>query len=216
MKFTSIRLSSALVALVITGGIPLNAALIVDYSLGSLQDTTIWNDLTFDNPTMAAASGSGSASVQGPGQQSSFGLYSNTPFTTTVIQASRFDIQNVIFQADVTLSSRLPIGGGPLLSFNGGAQNIAADYFANNGTEIRSIPLFGPLEYTGAAWQWDLSGYGNTITSVTIVNPYSSLGVVVGLRVDTAAAMTTPIPEPTVVGLTALAGGLAFLLRRRA
>ncbi len=205
-------------ALTLLCGSAIRAAVITNHSLGSPQDTTVWNNLTNTNTTLAPASGTGTAAVQAPGFQASVGFYSfSSTYSGTVAQTSVFDIQNVIFQADVAPNPdfAIPFSGGPLLSFNGGSQNIAADYFANNGSEFRTT-TFGPQTYIGAAWQWDLSAFGDTITSVSILSPYSVHTSVAGLRVDTAAAMTSPIPEPSVIGLSGLACGLAVLRRRRA
>ncbi len=196
---------------------PLHAALIQNYSLGGSQDTTIWNNLTNTNMTRAALSGSGAVTVQAPGFQAGVGFYSfSTDYSSTVTQSSAFDISNVLFQADIASNPEfsIPFSGGPLLSFNGGSQNLAASYFANNGSEDR-VTSFGNQTYTGAAWQWDLSAYGDTINSISIVNPYSVHTSVSGLRVDAAGgAFTAAIPEPSMILLCGLAGGLGFVRRR--
>ncbi|MES2476120.1 MAG: hypothetical protein V4640_10080 [Verrucomicrobiota bacterium] len=192
------------------------AAVITNYSLGSPQDTTIWNNLTNTNTGLAAASGSGSATLQAPGFQASVGFYSfSLDYTSTVTQTSGFDIHNVIFQVDLASNPAFPIpfSGGALLSFNGGSQNIPANWFLDSGSENR-VTSFGPQTYTGAAWQWNLSAYGETITSISIVNPYSVHTSVAGMRVDSAAAFVAAIPEPSAISLCGLAGLMAFRRRR--
>ncbi len=97
---------------------------------------------------------SSSASLQAPGFQASVGFYSfSAAYSATATHSSSFDIHNVIFQADLAVNPAflLPFSGGPLLSFNGGTQNIAATWFANNGSELRTTS-FGDQTYTGAAW----------------------------------------------------------------
>jgi hypothetical protein len=122
----------------------------------------------------------------------------------------------VIFQADLSPNSSFPIpfAGGPLLSFNGGNQSIAANYFLNSGSESR-VTSFGPQTYTSAAWQWDLSSFGDTITLISIVNPYSVHTSVAGFRIDSGSVFTAAIPEPSALGICGLTSGLALLRRRR-
>lgn len=218
MTLPSIPLGHSLRAtcMILSATAAAQAAVITNYSLGSPQNTTHWSNLTNTNPTLTPASGSGSATVQAPGFQASVGFYSfSTAYTSTVTQTSGFDIHNVIFQADLASNPAfsIPFSGGPLLSFNGGSQNIPANWFVNSGSENR-VTSFGPQTYTGAAWQWNLSGYGETITSISIVNPYSVHTSVAGMRVDSAASFVTAIPEPSALSLCGLAGLLAFRRRR--
>ncbi len=206
---------ASLTILTLVAAAPLHAAVIHNFTLGSPQDTTIWSNLGNSNVGLAASSGSGTASVQAPGFQATAGLYSfSAAYSTTVTQASSFDINNVLIQLDEAVNAAFPMpAGGPLLSFNGGSQNIAANYFAVVGSEIRST-VMGNETYNGDAWQWDLSGYGETINSVTIVVPLTEHTSVVAMRVDTAATYTQVVPEPSVAALCGLAGLLAFRRRR--
>ncbi len=210
---------ASLALLTLAAFVPLHAAVIQNYTLGSPQKTATWNDLTDGNPTFTPSSGSGTgtASVQAPGSQWEFGLYSpGGPYSCTVSQGTAFDIQNVVFQIDLVEGpgSLLMTTNGPLLSFNGGSQNLAANLFLNNGQEARTT-VFGPQTYTGASWQWDLSALGDTITSVSIFIPLVKHSSVAGFQVDSAGTYTGAIPEPSAVTLCGLAG-LLVLRRRRA
>jgi hypothetical protein len=194
---------------------PLHAAVITGFTLGALQDTTSWTNLGSSNPSRTPASGTGAVSVQSPGFQANAGFYSfSTAYSATVVQTSSFDINSVIIQLDEAVNAAYPMpAGGPLLSFNGGSQNIPANYFATLASELRSTSM-GDQTYTGDAWQWDLSGYADTINSVTIVVPLSVHTSVVGMRVDSAGSHTQAIPEPSATLLCGLAGLLGFRRRR--
>jgi hypothetical protein len=195
-----------------------SAALLVDYNLGSSQTTTTWGVLNNTNPTRTPTFGAGSLTVAAPGFQASVRLYSfSNSYSTTATHTSTFDIQNIIFQVDAAINSdfAFPFSGGPLLSFNGSTQNIAASYFAITGTENR-VTSFGPQTYTGASWQWDLSGVTDTIDSVLIVSPFSVHTSVSGERIDSSSSFSVmPIPEPSAVGLIALSSSLWLARRRR-
>jgi hypothetical protein len=195
-----------------------SAALFVEYDLGSSQTTTTWGVLNNTNLTRTPSSGTGTLTVASPGFQASVGLYSfSNSYSTTATHASSIDIQNIIFQADASINSdfAFPFSGGPRLSFNGGTQSIAASYFTITGTENR-VTSFGPQTYTGASWQWDLSGVTDTINSVSIMSPFSVHTSISGERIDSSGSFSVmPIPEPSAVGLIALSGGLWLTRRRR-
>jgi hypothetical protein len=194
------------------------AALLVDYNLGGGQTTTTWGVLNNTNPTRTPTLGTGSLTIATPGYQASVGLYSfSNSYSTTATQTSSFDIQNIIFQVDAAINPdfSFPFSGGPLLSFNGGAQHIVAGYFGITGTESR-VTSFGPQTYTGGAWQWDLSGVTDTISSVSIMSPFSVHTSVSGERIDAGGSFSVmPIPESSAAALIALSGGLWLTHRRR-
>ena len=196
---------------------PLHAAVISNITLSGTQNTTAWTNLKNTNAGLLPASGTGTATVQAPGYQAGVGLYSfSSNYSSTVTQVSSFDIHTVVFQADLSPNPDfpLPFSGGPLLSFNGGSQSIAASYFLIQGSENR-VTSFGPQTYTGAAWQWDLSGYGETINSISILQPYSVHTAVAGLRIDSGSTFAQVIPEPSALGLCGLAAGLMAFRRQR-
>lgn len=215
MMISSIPRRASLGILVFAAASPLHATVITAFLLGNPQDTTIWNDLSSGNAALAASSGSGTATLQAPGFQAGAGFYSyRTAYSTTVAQTSSFDINSVIIQLDEAVNAAYPMPtGGPLLSFNGGSQNITAGYFATVGLETRTT-VMGDQSYTGDAWQWDLSAYGDDIRSVSIVVPLSVHTSVAAIRVDSAGIYTQAIPEPSAVTLCGLAGLLAFCRRR--
>jgi len=108
----------------------------------------------------------------------------------------------------------------PVLSYNGGTQNLAATYAAitekiDDG--IVQTPGGPQSSYTNThLLQWDLSGISG-ITDFTISFSGVQHAQVYGLRVDqydvfTSLAPTAAVPEPTSVAL--LACGLAAVLYR--
>lgn len=196
---------------------PLHAAVMMDMTLPGSQDTTVWSSLGRTNVGMVAAAGTGAVAVQAPGYQAGVGLYSfSTDYSATVTQASIFDVQTVVFQADLAPNPDFPIpfSGGPLLSFNGGMQNLVASYFMIQGTETRNTTM-GPQTYSGAAWQWNLSGLGETINSVSVLHPYSVHTTVAGLRIDSGSSFLQMIPEPSSGLLAGLAAGVMACRRQR-
>lgn len=197
---------------------PLHAAVMMNVTFDGGQNTTEWTSLKSTNVGLLPAVGTGTASVQAPGFQARGGLYSfSASYSSTVTQVSSFDIHTAVYQADLSPNSEFPIpfSVGPLLSFNGGAQNIVAGYFMIQGSEIRTTTM-GVQTYTGAAWQWDLTSYGETINSISILHPYSVHTAVAGLRIDSGSTFTAVvIPEPSAVSLCSLAAGLVIFRRKR-
>ncbi|NJR42290.1 MAG: hypothetical protein HC767_06155 [Akkermansiaceae bacterium] len=166
MKYISSRVIMCLGGVLLLPVESSGGAVLQNYSLGTSQETTIWTNLSNANPSMSPASGTGVTSVTAPGFRASVGLYSfSGSYSTTTTQGSTFDAQSVIFQADLSYNSSFsfPFSGGPILSFNGGAQNIVPSLFGVSGSENR-ITSFGPQTYTGAVWQWDLTGYAEILT----------------------------------------------------
>ncbi|MGC4013843.1 MAG: PEP-CTERM sorting domain-containing protein [Luteolibacter sp.] len=190
-----------------------HAALIVDYNLGTSQNSTTWSTLNNTNPTRTSDVGSdaGTLTVNSPGYQASLGIYSPTgDYSITITQSSTFDLQTALLQLDIAASGVLPYGTGPLLSYNGGSQELAATYFGTNGTETR-----GGFNYTGAAWQWDLSGIADTVTSITITVPVQMHSAISAAQIDSGSSNLAVVPEPSMMGLTLLGGGLLVARRRR-
>ncbi|NJM39190.1 MAG: hypothetical protein HC845_15810 [Akkermansiaceae bacterium] len=177
-----------------------HAALLVNYGLGGSQITTTWDNLRNSNPSLAPSVGVGNLTVAAPGGQFSVGLYSFADaYSTTAAVSSSFDVQNVVFQADLAFNTAFsfPFSGGPLLSYNGGAQNILPMQHGVTGTESR-VTSFGTLNYTGAAWQWDLSGVSDEITSISIISPFSVHTSVAAQQIDLGASFAAlSIPEPS-------------------
>lgn len=214
MKLRSYRPLASILALLFST--PLHSAVMVDMALPGSQATIVWSSLGRTNVGMVPAAGTGAVAVQAPGYQAGAGLYSySTDYSATVTQASIFNVHTVIFQADLAPNPDfpLPFSGGPLLSFNGGTQNLAASYFQILGTESR-MTSFGPQTYSGAAWQWDLSGLGETINSVSVRQPFSVHTTVAGLRIDSGSSFVQMIPEPSSALLASLAA-VALACRRR-
>jgi hypothetical protein len=152
--------------------------------------------------------------VASPGYGASMGLYSwtgaysmavNYPATATPAAG----IRQVVYQLDVTWdpASSFPVSGGPKLSYNGGNQQIAATLpVIVDGTRVveneTGVPEMGDIDaftYRGITWQWDLSGFSGTITSVKIDMPFANHTSVVGARIDVASQFVElggPPPTP--------------------
>lgn len=214
MKAKTHRPLLSLAALSLLFAASTQAALLVDYDLGGNQSTTIWTNLTSGNSGLSPDSGTGTLTVASPGFAASSGLYSFAgDYSITVAQGSA-DIHNVVFQVDAAHSSgSWPDGVSPLLSINGSAETLAATWFAIGDSEERSSGGPTPLTYTGYSWQWDLSSYGETITSVSILTPLASHSSVAAARIDVADQFVEAIPEPSAMLLSFVSLGL--LARRR-
>src|SRR5690606_20337245 len=184
-------------------------------NLGGNQATTVWTNLTSANPGLSPDSGTGTLTVASPGFPASAGLYSfSSGYSITVAQSSAFDVRNVIFQMDVAHGSgSWPDGVSPLLSINGSVETLAADWFAIGDSEERSTGGPTALTYTGYSWQWDLSAYGETITSISILTPLASHSSVAAAQIDMADQFIEAIPEPSALTLSVV--GFGLLTRRR-
>ncbi len=131
------------------------------------------------------------------------------------------DITNVTFQLR---SLGDPTDGGgvlPTLSYNGGAQNLAADF--NTDLFLQNALFFVPAEgefqnvtITEYLLQWDLSAIGDDIESITFnwTQP-ESIGVR-DVRIDVSeAAFVEVVPEPSTYAALLATTALALTLLRR-
>ncbi|MDP0501047.1 MAG: PEP-CTERM sorting domain-containing protein [Verrucomicrobiota bacterium JB022] len=217
--------------------------MLVDYTLPGLQDTVAWEspDLSNANTTLAPTFGTGTIAPVSPGYQASAGFYSwQGNFGATVTKTSSFDMSNVVFQLammanpDYTTAEILNFDGsyipgfdmqagytgGPTLSFNGGSQGIQATLAeVVNGPDLTNIGGFEG-ELASYAWQWDLSGITETITSISITAPIIAHQSTIEARLDVSSSYSSiaAVPEPQTYAL--LAGtavlGFAFYRRRKA
>jgi hypothetical protein len=120
-------------------------------------------------------------------------------------------LATVVFQVDMGASG---FSAAPLLSLNGGA-GVAPDFSLVVDGEY-SFSFGGPPAPTeNHAFQWDLSGFSDPVTSVAVEWTTTPHTTVYALNLDSGDTFLRVIPEPGVgamVGL-GLAGGL--ILRRR-
>jgi len=194
------------------------ASVLVDYHLGGTENlTTVWTTLNNTNTAKTPDSGTGTLTVGSPGFQASSGLYSFAgDYSVTVNQSSTIDIQNVVFQLAMQPNpdTTVPFSGGPILTITttAGAVQLAADLFAVNSSEVVNTTM-GAGTFTGYAWQWDLSGYADTITSVSVYSPIAIHSSVIGAQIDTSSSSAVLVPEPSTVLVSVL--GCTFLACRR-
>ena len=186
-----------------------------DYNLSGIQTTTTWLNLSSTNLSLAPSAGAGTIAVNSPGFQASIGFYSFSTDYSFVTSANYggSDVGNVVFQVDWSPNPDLPVVA-PTLSYNGGTQNIAATFSAINGSEARNT-FMGSMNFSGYAWQWDLSGIADNITSVSIFSPVSVHTSVMGAELQMSDSFVQVVPEPTAGTLIVAALGGLLLRRRR-
>lgn len=158
--------------------------------------------------TLNKVSGSGyfaSSSLYDAGLAGTFQLADSGP------QAS---LATIVFQADLGGS----FATGPVLNINGGMQALVPDYFATSpGSYLFSFG--GPPEpTTNRAWQWDLSGFGDPISSYEILWSSANGAHLTQYQYNLATSdtFTRAIPEPGTGLLGFAALGLTLIRRRRA
>lgn len=140
-------------------------------------------------------SGSGYMSAAGflytAGASGGFRLFDDEPLA---------NLQTVVFQGSISDV----FDGMPVLSYNGGSQSIVAGF---------SNSVLG-AGYPERAWQWDLSGIPEPITSYEIL--FSGHFAATSLAVATGSVFTQVIPEPSGALLGAVALFISLLRRSRA
>jgi hypothetical protein len=218
------------------------AVLLSDYDLGGLQETVYWEAMQDSAGNVAAGGylsgantsnltteGVGTIAPVLPGYKASTGYYSyqgnfGLEATTSIQDTSTgfTDIQNVVFQrvamtpTDVTTS--LGFDGGPQLSLYSGDTLIAiisADY-SLAGTDTVSGTTSNPGTYYSFNYQWDLSGYAEEITRISIYAPIEAHGSTIEAQIDIGGTFTAVlVPEPTGVLMTCLGAGLLLVRRKR-
>ncbi|WP_309400293.1 PEP-CTERM sorting domain-containing protein [Cerasicoccus maritimus] len=121
-----------------------------------------------------------------------------TPGSWTVYDTSAIaDLATVVFQVEANAELL------PTLNYNSGAQALSAD-FSHVGTDF-------------FAYQWDLSGIGDDITSFEINwGPSGAHYSISGLQLNQGDTFAQVVPEPRTYALIAgLACGALILMRRQ-
>ncbi|MEO5713941.1 MAG: hypothetical protein ABIT37_10685 [Luteolibacter sp.] len=134
---------------------------------------------------------SGSGFMYTAGADGSFRIHDDSPIAS---------MQTLVFQGGISDGPTAE----PVLNINGGSQAIPATYFA----------VLSGSPYPDRAWQWDLSGISDPITSYEIL--FSGHFAVTSLTVDAGSSFVQVIPEPSVGLLGIAATGLTLIRRRRA
>jgi len=227
---TTIKNTALLLAL----AIPCNAA--ISFTLPGNSESAAWTGLTSANypfsagfpsfptstnpwpsaltPDSGSVLGGSFNKVSGGGYFASSSIYdAGTPGTFRITDlASIVNLDTVVFQAD--LGSVL--GSAPLLSYNGGTQNLAADFSTTSTGSF--VTGFGgpPSPTTNHAWQWDLSGVPAPVTEFAIQWTTAPHGTIYRLDLAAGDSFSQVIPEPSAALLAALSITLAASRRRRA
>lgn len=205
-------------AALVIPSLPSHAALLEDYDLPGEQVTTVWTNLSSSNSGLTPSSGSGNISVGSPGFQASAGFYSFMgDYSITVAKtALSWDAKTVVLQLEVAPNPDFawPYSGGPLLSYNGGSQNLPTSLYGLVGSEFRPDVFGGTTFYTWA-FQWDLSAISG-ISSVSLFTPISVHTSTIAAQIDVGDTYAQVVPEPSTWALLGL-GSLSFVavLRRR-
>ncbi|KAF0095268.1 MAG: PEP-CTERM putative exosortase interaction domain-containing protein [Puniceicoccaceae bacterium 5H] len=216
------------------------SVMLVDVTMPGLQETVAWEspDLNNANTSLTPTTGTGTITPISPGYQASAGFYSwQGDFGAEVTSSSTFDTQNVVFQLvmmanpDYTTEqilnydgSYLPefdmevgYAGGPTLNYNGGTQGIQATL-----SEVVAGPTHTTIsgfegELSSYAWQWDLSGITDDISSVSITAPIIAHQSTVEARLDLGSSFSSlaAVPEPQTYALMLGGVALAFAAFRR-
>ncbi|MFD2255160.1 hypothetical protein ACFSSA_00600 [Luteolibacter algae] len=211
---------------------PLHAA--ISFTLPGNSESAAWTGLNATNYTSASGypsyptatnpwpaaidPDSGSTAngsfnkVSGGGYFASSSLYdAGTPGTFSISGTTSLNPETIIFQADLGSA----FGSDPVLSFNGGAQSIAASH---TGTSTGNFSGgFGgpPVPSTNYAWQWDLSSAPENISSYTIEWTTAPHGTIYQLDLAVADSFTQVVPEPAAPLLALLSFSLLSFKRRR-
>jgi len=233
-------MKKTLISTFATGGIfCLSAqAAIVNNGFSGNKEYDGWDNLAASAPGLTTTilstspgfgsneAGSGDATflrTSGSHFPSSLSLYSfsgNSVFRLSDAVTTFADINTVVFTITTWSNGNegLPAGSFtslPSLSFNGGSQALAASYFGT--TSVGTVDFGGPLPTYAFTFQWDLSSFGDAITSYDISWGQIVHTGVLGLQLESSDtfSMSNAVPEPSSALLAASAAVLAFRRRRR-
>jgi hypothetical protein len=211
----------------------------ISISLPGNSETSGWNNLANSNsywsangyptsypgatawPAPVAANMAGSTGSAVLMKKSGNGYFSGSSLydaggagTFSISDASPLDsLATIIFQIDAGTI----IGVLPVLSYNGGSQALAPDYFTQvdggyltfNFTTGESFPT------QNRAWQWDLTGLGVTSYEITWGSVANNHLTQYEFDLTTGDSFVQAIPEPASAVMISLVS-LALFRRRRA
>lgn len=185
----------------------------------------IASNLGGDAEVVKVANGAGGGPYVGSGSLY-FGGFSDVPNTfggtvAAVDGSALAGLNTVVFQVQIAEAWGYDLfsGIGPVLSYNGGTQRLAATYSNTmasvfNGTFTTPLgeeDLFINLQ----GFQWDLNSISDPITSFSIEFSAVQHAQIYGMRLDQTDAVygSAVVPEPATSA--ALGLGAAALLRRK-
>jgi hypothetical protein len=151
--------------------------------------------------------------VSGGGYFASSSIYdSGIPGTFRMTSLTAIaNLETVVMQADVGAL----LGGAPVLSYNGGTQQLVADFSGNSAGNFVANNFDGSTTpSTNQAWQWDLSGLGETITEYSVEWSTAAHGTIYEVNLAEGNSFAQVVPEPSLTLLALLSSSLLFRRRR--
>lgn len=156
--------------------------------------------------------------VSGTGYAASSAVYTFGGATFEMASTSVIaDLETVIFQIDLGEGFGF-LTSTPVLNYNGGSQALAADYFVQTTGDFTFAFGGPPAPTTLFAYQWDLSGIVDPITSIDVNWATDQHATTYELALTTGDTFTvaSAIPEPASGALLIGAASLLLMRRRRA
>lgn len=129
-------------------------------------------------------------------------------------------LETVVFQVEIGEAWTYDFYNGvlPTLSYNGGSQNLVADFTSlsqvYNGT-VTMPTGEEPIYINTWGLQWDLSSIGDEITSFTITFNGVQHSQVYSMQLDQSNTFTQAVPEPGTSALLLISGCFLMMRRRR-
>lgn len=200
----------------------------LNITLPGISNEQTWTDMTsenhagypsFGNPTgnwpspIAADSGTATFDkVDGtsgfPAGASIYNFIGSGSYTLSE-SSPLADLQTIVFQTDTILDT--PFTSAPSLSFNGGSQNLIADFTATTVGEFNSDG-----QSTIFLYQWDLTDILGTITDFEINYTSAPHSSNFAMQLNQGDTFVQVVPEPRTYALMAgLACGALILMRRQ-
>lgn len=207
------------------------AAIYIDPGLTGTVATAEWESGSLASgstgaPTASTGFVGDSANIDpiAPGYRATAGFYSFMgDFGAILTGETAFEAKTVVVQLvmmqnpDFSIAEILGFEGGATLSFNGGEQNLVADFASAVSGPVAGSGGGMEGDYYSFAWQWDLSSISGPITDFEITIPIIVHSSTIEARLDISDTFTQVIPEPShyAVAFGAVIAGIALIRRRK-
>lgn len=181
----------------------------INYAPGDGFNTFGTNTAGWPTPITADAGSATFDKLAGTGgYPASASIYTfTTPGTFFVSDSAPLaGLETIVFQMDVAST----VEAGPVLSYNGGSQELVADFTATAVGDF--VGMSDPTNIY--AYQWDLSGLG-AIAEYTIEWTTGEHGGIYRLQINSGDSFAQAIPEPSTYAAWAGIGVLAMVFQRR-